>query len=346
MPRPRQPPGTGPHPQDSVVTGSPLDRSRRHSRMLAAIRAFFADAGYLEVSTPLVSPALLPEPAIEVFATRLHHPGAERAPDGGLPLYLSPSPERHMRRLVALGSGPIFQLAPAFRNGAELDRTHSPEFTMLEWYSPGSGYLAEVDLLERLVSSLPAQAPLPVPFDRITVREAVLRAAGIDLDHVDDRDRFRRASDSAGVRTADDDTWEQVFNRIWLTVVEPGLPGDRGTVVHEYPRRVPTFAQPIKGTPYCRRWELYARGLEVANCFQEETDAERLARVLEREAARKQRTAVTPHPPDHAMADEVRGGPEICAGVALGVERLIMALDGRHEISHVIPFPLHHALRL
>ena len=328
------------------MTGSPLARSRRHSRILAAIRAFFADAGYLEVSTPLASPSLLPEPAIEVFATRLHRPGTERSRDDGLPLYLSPSPERHMRRLIALGSGPIFQLAPAFRNGAELDRTHSPEFTMLEWYSPGSEYLTEVARLERLVSSLPAEAPLPVPFDRIPVREAVLRAAGIDLDAVDDRDRFRRAAESAGVRTAGDDTWEQVFNRVWLAAVEPGLPDDRGTVVYEYPRRVPTFAQPITDTPYCRRWELYARGLEVANCFQEETDAERLARVIDREDARKRRTAMLPHPPDRAMADEVRGGPEICAGVALGVERLIMALDRRQEISQVIPFPLHHEVRL
>lgn len=328
------------------MTGSPLARSRRHSRILAAIRAFFADAGYLEVSTPLASPTLLPEPAIEVFATRLHRPGTERAREDGLPLYLSPSPERHMRRLIALGSGPIFQLAAAFRNGAELDRTHSPEFTMLEWYSPGSEYLTEVARLERLVSSLPAEAPLPVPFDRITVRDAVLRAAGIDLDAVDDRDRFRRAAESAGVRTAGDDTWEQVFNRVWLSTVEPDLPDDRGTVVYEYPRRVPTFAQPITDTPYCRRWELYARGLEVANCFQEETDAERLARVIEREDARKRRTAMIPHPPDRAMADEVRGGPEICAGVALGVERLIMAVDGRQEISQVIPFPLHHTVRL
>lgn len=328
------------------MTGSPLARSLRHTRILAAIRAFFADAGYLEVSTPLASPTLLPEPAIEVFATRLHRPGALSARDEGLPLYLSPSPERHMRRLIALGSGPIFQLAPAFRNGAELDRTHSPEFTMLEWYSPGSEYLTEVARLERLVSSLPAEAPLPVPFDRITVRDAVLRASGIDLDAVDDRDRFRRAAESAGVRTAGDDTWEQVFNRVWLAAVEPGLPDDRGTVVYEYPRRVPTFAQPITDTPYCRRWELYARGLEVANCFQEETDAERLARVIEGEDARKRRIAMILHPPDRAMADEVRGGPEICAGVALGVERLIMALDRRQEISQVIPFPLHHALRL
>ena len=328
------------------MTGSPLARSLRHTRILASIRAFFADAGYLEVSTPLASPTLLPEPAIEVFATRLHRPGTDSARDEGLPLYLSPSPERHMRRLIALGSGPIFQLAPAFRNGAELDRTHSPEFTMLEWYSPGSEYLTEVARLERLVSSLPAEAPLPVPFDRITVRDAVLRACGIDLDAVDDRDRFRRAAESAGVRTAGDDTWEQVFNRVWLAAVEPDLPDDRGTVVYEYPRRVPTFAQPITDTPYCRRWELYARGLEVANCFQEETDAERLARVIDGEDARKRRIAMILHPPDRAMADEVRDGPEICAGVALGVERLIMALDRRQEISQVIPFPLHHAVRL
>jgi len=327
------------------VTGSPLARALRHSRMVAAIRDFFGDAGYLEVSTPLASPTLLPEPAIEVFATRLHRPGAERAQDGGLPLYLSPSPERHMRRLIALGSGPIFQLAPAFRNGAELDRMHSPEFTMLEWYSPGAHYLSEVDRLERLVSSLPAQAPLPVPFDRITVREAVRRAAGIDLDVVDDRDHLRQAAESAGVRTAADDTWEQVFNRVWLAMVEPGRPADGGTVGDGYPRRVPTFAQPITGTPYCRRWELYERGLEVANCFQEETDSERLAQFIEQGAACKRRTAVIPHPPDRAMAEEIRGGPTVCAGVALGVERLIMALDRRIEISQVIPFPLHHAVR-
>ena len=328
------------------MTGSALARARRHSEVMAAIRAFFTADGYHEVSTPLASPALLPEPAIEVFAIRLHRPGAEPAEETGVPLFLSPSPERHMRRLIALGSGPIFQLAPAFRNGPDLDRTHSPEFTMLEWYSPGGGYLAEADRLERLIASLPAEARLPRPFDRIRARDAVRQATGIDLDTVDDRDRFRRAADAAGVRTADDDTWEQIFGRIWLARVEPSLPADRGAVVYEYPRRVPTYAQPITGTPYCRRWELYARGLEIANCFQEETDADRLARVIEREAARKERTAVVRHPPDRAMADDVRGGPAVCAGVALGVERLMMALDRRNEISQVIPFPLHHSVRL
>ena len=308
---------------------------------MAAIRAFFTAGGYQEVTTPLMSPSLLPEPAIEVFATRLLRPG-EVPDDEGVPLFLSPSPERHMRRLIAAGSGPIFQLATAFRNGAELDRTHSPEFTMLEWYSPDADYLAEVDRLQRLVAALPAETPLPTPFTRIRVRDAVRQATGIDLDDVADPKRLRRAAFTAGVRTADDDTWEQIFNRIWLTLVEPTLPRDGAAVVYEYPRHVPTFAQPIAGTPYCRRWELYARGLEIANCFQEETDADRLARVIDREAARKEHTAAIRHPPDRDMADAVRGGPAVCAGVALGVERLMMALDRRTEISQVLPFPLHH----
>ncbi len=325
------------------MTGSPLARARRHGRTLTAIRSFFAADGFQEVTTPLISPSLLPEPAIEVFATRLHRPGAEPEVERGAPLFLSPSPERHMRRLVAMGSGPIFQVAPAFRNGAELDRTHSPEFTLLEWYSPGGAYLAEVERLQRLVAALPAEAPLPVPFDRVTVRDAILRAAGIDLDDAGDPGRFRRAAGAAGVRTARDDTWEQIFNRVWLALVEPELPSGRGTVVYEYPQKVPTFAQPIAGTPYCRRWELYAGRLEIANCFQEETDAGRLARVIDREAARKERTAVVRHPPDRAMADQVRGGPATCAGVALGVERLMMAIDRRDDISEVIAFPLHHA---
>lgn len=323
------------------MTGSPLTRARRHGRTLRAIRSFFTADGFQEVTTPLMSPSLLPEPAIEVFATRLRRTDA--APDGqdGTPLFLSPSPERHMRRLVAMGSGPIFQIAPAFRNGAELDRRHSPEFTLLEWYTPGGEYLAEVERLQRLVAALPAAAPLPAPFDRVTARTAILRAAGVDLDDVDDPGRFRRAAGAAGVRTAGDDTWEQIFNRVWVALVEPQLPSGRGTVVYEYPRRVPTFAQPIAGTPYCRRWELYAGGLEIANCFQEETDAGRLARVIDREAARKERTAAVRHPPDRTMADEVRGGPAVCAGVALGVERLMMALDRRDDIRDVIAFPLH-----
>ena len=324
------------------MTGSPLARARRHARTLTAIRSFFSADGFQEVTTPLISPTLLPEPAIEVFATRLRRPGAEPDAERGTRLFLSPSPERHMRRLVAMGSGPIFQLAPAFSNGAEMDRTHSPEFTMLEWYVPGGAYLAEVERLQRLVAALPAEAPLPIPFDRVTARGAIRRTAGIDLDDVGDPGRFRRAAGAAGVRTADDDTWEQIFNRVWLSLVEPELPGDRGTVVYEYPQQVPTFAQPIAGTPYCRRWELYAAGLEIANCFQEETDAGRLARVIDREAARKERIAAVRHPPDRAMADQVRGGPAACAGAALGVERLMMALDRRDAISDVIAFPLHH----
>ena len=215
---------------------------------------------------------------------------------------------------------------------------------MLEWYTPEADYLTEVDRLERLFSMLPAEVSMPVPFGRITVREAVLQASKIDLDDVEDLSHFFQVAKSAGVHTSDDDTWEQIFNRIWLTFVEPDLPSDRGTIVYEYPLHVPTFAQQIEGTSYCRRWELYARGIEIANCFQEETNADRFAAMIALEAERKLQTNVVPHPPDIEILEEIRSGPMICSGVAVGVERLIMALDRHSEISQVIPFPLHHTV--
>ena len=313
---------------------------------MSAIRTFFTGSGYQEVTTPLISPSLLPEPAIEVFSTQLQQPGAEFSRDRGMTLFLSPSPERHMRRLISAGSGPIFQIGPAFRNGAEIDQTHSPEFTLLEWYSPDCDYMKEIGRLEKLVTSLPAEVPFPTPFKRIRIRELLLETTDININLVTDTASFSKAARAAGVRTADDDTWEQIFNRVWLTVVEPSLPKDGAVVAYEYPREVPTFAHPIAGTPYCNRWELFARGLEIANCFQEETDAAQLTQMIDREATRKKHTATTWHPPDRQMAEAIRGGPMICAGVAVGVERLIMALDRLDKISDVIPFPLHESAPL
>lgn len=323
-----------------------LLRAQRHSEVLAAIRQFFTSNGYQEVTTPLISPSLLPEPAIEIFSTQLHQPEEESPRDGGMTLFLSPSPERHMRRLISAGSGPIFQIAPAFRNGAEIDDTHSPEFTLLEWYSPACNYMREIGRLEQLVTSLPAAAPFPTPFKRIRIRKLLLEIAGINIDLVTDTESFSKAARTAGVRTADDDTWEQIFNRVWLTAVEPTLPKDGAVVAYEYPRQVPTFAHPIDGTPYCNRWELFARGLEVANCFQEETNPTQLLQMIDQEAIRKKHTATTWHPPDRQMAEAIQDGPMICSGVAVGVERLIMALDGLNKISDVLPFPLHESVPL
>jgi lysyl-tRNA synthetase class 2 len=315
-----------------------LERSARFTR---AIREHFSRAGYVEVDTPVLSPFLIPEPAIEVFRTELLS-SRGRGPE----LYLAPSPELWMKRLIAGGSGSIFQISRSFRNGDFASPLHNPEFRLLEYYTVGGTYLDSIAVTESLFSHLleaagPAAAPggLAPPFLRLSVEEAFRRHAGIELASCQDAQSMVRAGAGKGLAVPADATWEEAFHIAFLTLVEPSLPREKPVVLMDYPALVPTTARRKPGTPWAERWELSIQGVEVANCYTEETDLAALERLFSEESVRKRGCRV-PHEIDREIPRLIAAGPSRCSGVALGVDRLEMLFFGERDLGGVIFFPL------
>jgi lysyl-tRNA synthetase class 2 len=315
------------------------ERLLRSARFTAEIRRFFSDEGYAEVDTPSLAPFLIPEAAIEVFrAEYLTHAGAP------LPLYLAPSPELWMKRLLGEGSGNIFQIARSFRNGDFGPRTHNPEFRLLEWYTVGAAYTDCIPTTERLFERLLAVPPghadpsLSPPFLRMTMEEAFREYAGVALGECAQTSELVRQGERLGLVMPREATWEEAFHVIFLSLVEPRLPQGKPLVLMDYPAAIPTTAKSREDSPYAERWELYARGVEIANCYTEETDPGRVRAFLAGEEQRK-RSARVPHPTDRGFAELFDRGFPRAAGVALGVDRLEMVMNGASSLEGVILFP-------
>jgi lysyl-tRNA synthetase class 2 len=321
---------------------------RDRALLIRRTREFFRSRDYLEVDTALLCPSLIPESSLEVFSTRcLPRHGEERE------LFLIPSPELWMKRLIAAGAGSIFQICKSFRNSEPATRLHSPEFTMLEWYTLGADYLQSIDIIEALFSHLssgpPAQPVLAcgdrrvdcsVPFLRLSMAEAFHRYLQLDLEQLlgSGREALAAAARGAGLSVTAEDKPEDLFHKLFLGAVEPNLPADRALILYDYPAVIPTLARRKPGSPWAERWELYLAGVEVANCYSEETDPGAYEEFYDNQERAKQQSLVA-HPGDRELLRIIResGFPE-CSGVALGLERLFMFFLGQNSIHGLLPF--------
>jgi lysyl-tRNA synthetase class 2 len=311
------------------------------SKLNREVRSFFEEKDFLEVETPLLTPAPIPEAHIELFSTRYYSDTL-----GERELYLIPSPEVHMKRLIAEGSGSIFQICRSFRNDEQMSRHHNPEFTMLEWYTVPGTSEENIRLTEELFLHLAGQFPetggneaLRPPFRRMSMADAFGRYAGIDLEAAMDLPRLRRAASEAGVEPREKgEGWEDLFHRIFLSLVEPELPADKPLVLERYPAAVDALARRIPGTPWRDRWELYVKGIEAANCYGEETDPGRVDAFFRSEYARKAQSARVIPDIDTAYSALFEDFPA-CSGVALGMDRLAMLFSDSPSIGGVIFFP-------
>jgi lysyl-tRNA synthetase class 2 len=322
------------------VAGMHIDIAllRKRAELLQLVRRFFIRNGYLEVETPILAPFLIPEPAIEVFKTRFRSRFRET-----VDCFLIPSPELWMKRILAHGSGSIFQVTKAFRNCETAGKLHNPEFTLLEWYSVGHDYLQEMEVVERLTGFLietmdlgrarHLKAFLP-PFGRTSMRDLFLSHTGVDLDAVPDAHSLGKSAVELGLEVRESESWEELFNRIFLTLVEPRI-GDKPLLLYDYPAGIPTLAR--TDGRYAERWELYMRGVEIANCYTEETSPERLKRFFENEGERK-KGCLQQHPVDRGLIEEFAACGQECSGVALGLDRLFMLLLDLESVERVLPF--------
>ncbi len=314
-----------------------LQTARSRAGLYRAIREFFDDAGYLETDTPNLARELIPEAHIPVFQTEHRHPFEQ-----AIPYYLIPSPEVHMKRLVADGYGNIYRLGPSFRNAESRSHIHRPEFTMLEWYTINSDYRDSLELCQRLISGLAdagdmaGGSPILPACEVVTVERAFEQYAGAPPRVFDRKHGMRETALALDMRINDGESEEDLYQRIFLSFVEPSLPVDRPVFLTDYPSLVPSLATRHRDRPsLSERWELYINGVEIANCYTEERDRRRLERYLALESAACRASGSGPFaPPADSLLGFAQAPP--CSGVALGVDRLLMVLLGLTDIAGVI----------
>ncbi len=313
-----------------------IETVKKRSEIICGIREFFTGNGYLEVETPILSPFLIPEINIEVFGSEFVDPYK-----GNTPLYLTPSPEIWMKKILAEGYGSIFQICKSFRNCEQKGRIHNPEFTMLEWYTKDADYMDSIKTAEDLFAELyhfnPVKSLAP-PFRRMSMEEAFAEFAGFDLASAISSESLFDKADSAGLSPNPDEDGEALFNRIFVSIVEPELPRNRPLILYDYPALVPALSKRIPETPWTERWELYAGGMELANCYSEETDPEIIRRFFEIEGKLKTAARI-PHKTDPDYHRIFSPDYPVCSGAALGVDRIVMLFTEIESIDGVIFFP-------
>jgi lysyl-tRNA synthetase class 2 len=308
------------------------------ARLLAQVRRFFAAAGVLEVETPLLSRAGATDPALASLVTRYSGPVA---PHGAF-LYLQTSPEFAMKRLLAAGSGPIYQICKAFRDG-ERGRRHNPEFTLLEWYRPG---WTAATLADEVVGLVREALPRRLREERLSYAQAFERALGFDP-HRADADALRAAATNAGVPGADAldlptrDAW---LDLLMTHCVEPGFDAAAITVVYDYPASQAALARVRPGDPpVAERFEVYVGGMELANGFRELADAAEQRARFTADNARRRVERLPEMPLDERLLAALDAGLPDCSGVALGLDRLLMLAVGAQDLAEVLAFPLERA---
>jgi lysyl-tRNA synthetase class 2 len=322
----------------------PIEPLLARERVVDGIRAFFKARGFNEVETPLLVRHPGMEPHLEVFESELTTAGGRRER-----AFLTTSPEYAMKKLLAAGLPRIFQLCKAFRNREEVSRRHNPEFTILEWYRAEADYRAIMDDCEELLIALRGgealiyqgeAIDLARPWERLSVREAFERHAGVDLEACLDPAELARVAGARGYAVEPDTSWEQLYHQLFLNEVEPRLGRGRPTILYDYPVSMAALARAKPDDPrYAERFELYVGGLELGNAFGELTDAGEQRRRLELEREERRAAGRTLYDLDEDFLDALAAGVPPSAGIAVGVDRLVMLLTDRPSIRDVLWFP-------
>jgi lysyl-tRNA synthetase class 2 len=324
-----------------------LDPRRLHAVQVRrevenGIREFFLNQGFLETRTPL----LVPCPGMET------HIRPFKAGD----FYLPTSPEFAMKRLLVGGLEKIFQICPAFRDEPR-SITHHPEFTMLEWYRAYAGIDEIMRDTEELFASIatklfgkPAipfqgrEISVAAPWPRLKVRELFLEKAGVDLVSKSTvaslSSECRRLGLSSGPKEAGPkETWDDLYFKIWLNLIEPHLPSDRAVFVIRYPKSQAALAVIDKdpdGSEWAKRFEVYAGGFELGNAFEELTDPVEQRRRFEKDMELRTELYGEDFPkskPDEDFLDALSEGMPPSGGIAIGVDRMVMLFADEMDIE-------------
>ncbi|MDU8924131.1 elongation factor P--(R)-beta-lysine ligase [Pasteurellaceae bacterium LIM206] len=304
------------------------------AKIIAEVRKFFTERGLLEVETPVLSEFGVTDLHLSTFSTEFIAP----FPGGSKTLWLGTSPEYHMKRLLAAGSGAIFQLCHVFRN-EEAGSRHNPEFTMLEWYRPHFDMyrlINEVDdLLQQILDCEPAES--------LSYQFAFQQYVGLDPLSAPRAELIAKAREYQFMCDEDEDR-DTLLQFLFSTVVEPNIGQERPIAIYHFPATQAALAQlSSEDHRVAERFEFYYKGLELANGFNELTDADEQLRRFEQDNRLREKQGLPTREIDHRFLGALKAGLPTCAGVALGIDRMIMIALGATRIEEVMAFGINNA---
>lgn len=306
-----------------------LKSLQQRAQLIARIRQFFAERHVLEVDTPLLSQATVTDPHVIGIPATFKEIGSGKEQT----MYLQTSPEYAMKRLLAAGSGPIYQICKAFRQG-EIGTFHNPEFTMLEWYRPGFDHTALMQEMDELLQTI-----LNTPSaERLSYAEAFIKFTGIDPHRATLNELATRAKQEAVLyEKADRNTYLDVL----LThCIEPHIGQERPVFLYDFPISQAALAK-IRhhdDPPVASRFEVYFKGVELANGFHELQNAAEQRQRFENDLAYRKEHNLPSAPLDEFFLSALKHGFPDCAGVALGIDRLLILALGHEKIADVLSF--------
>jgi lysyl-tRNA synthetase class 2 len=333
-----------------------LDPRRLHAvtirgKVEQGIRDFFFQRDFRETRTPLLVPCPGMEPHIRPLAVQSTYSKVNTA-------YLPTSPEFAMKRLLVGGLERIFQICPAFRDEPH-STTHLPEFTMLEWYRAYAGYEVIMEDTEKLFEHLAIQLfgkpeipfqgrtiSVKTPWPRLRVRDLFMEMTGIDLVKDSTIPHLMRKCHDLGIQTSQQDTWDDLYFRVWLNIIEPKLPADQAIFVTRYPASQAALAvidTDADGSRWARRFEVYAGGLELGNAFEELTDPiEQRNRFIDDMRLRTELygPSFPQNPLDESFLEALTEGMPPSGGIAVGVDRMVMLYANESDIAFTTWLPL------
>lgn len=331
---------------DYLPTAS-LKNLQLRADLLARVRQFFAARDFLEVETPILSADVTVDRHLDPLSTILA--SDPRQPDVGRRLWLQTSPEFGMKRLLAAGATAIYQITRAFRNG-EIGPLHNPEFTMIEWYRVGDDMPAGMKLLSDLCEAL-----LNLPqAEQLSYAEAFQKHLSVNP-HTASAAQLATAANQRGIAVPAglSDNRDDWLNLLLAECIEPNLGQLRPTILYDYPASQAALSKirPASSTSYgdsprvsvAERFELYVRGIELANGYHELLDAAELRRRNTAANAARLADGKPALPEDSRLLSAMDAGLPACTGVALGFDRVVMLAAGVKSLAEVIAFPINRA---
>jgi len=332
-------------------------------KIIKAIRDFFYQENFHEVETPLLTPRLIPESYLNVFKTYLSDRAGNKTR-----MFLTTSPEASIKKLLVAGIGDCFEITKSFRNRETGSATHHPEFTILEWYRVNANYkdimkdceelmlyiLKRIKEAQRTLTYQNIKIDLSPPWEKISMFEALEKYAGIDFNQITQNirgndnsemfplDKIAKVARKKGYEVAKNNSWEEIFNQIFLNEIEPHLGTDgKPTIIYDYPKPLAALAKTKKDDPrLVERFEFYIAGLESGDGCSELTDYYEQKKRFKSELSLMKDKNKTEVFPDEDFLEALKIGLPNCAGVAVGIDRLVMLFADASSIEDILLFPL------
>lgn len=324
-------------------------------KVLDRARAFLKKEGFLEVTTPILVPSLPAESHLEVFITTLLDRSRRKSTR-----YLTTSPEVALKKLLCQGVGSCFEITKSFRNTEDKSSTHNPEFTILEWYRVDADYMDVMKDVEELILHINSRITsyelriknknskskygnktidLSIPWPRMTIREALLKYSGFDLNDAFEFEQMKKIFLKKGYKFESGTTWEQMFDQIFLNEIESKLKElTTPIILYDYPAAMAMLANKKKDDArYAKRFELYIAGLEIGDAYDELRDAKEQEKRFKEEEKKIKELGKTEYAIDFEFIEYLKNpGLPKCSGIAVGIDRLVMLFSGCQNIQEVI----------